>query len=63
MPLRSEALDLAGVVAGRAPVELGLAEHGELDLRQLEARLDGCLHEVGDAGLDRGGPFDGLGNL
>ncbi len=51
LALGGEPLDLAGVVAGGASVELGLAEHGELDLGNLETRLDVGLHEVGDAGF------------
>ena len=46
-----ELLDLAGVVAGRATVELALAEQRELDLGELETLVDGCLHQVGDTGL------------
>ena len=42
-------LDLARVVACCTSVELGLAQHRQLRLAQLEAGLDGCLHEVRDA--------------
>ncbi len=48
-----ELLDLARVVARGAAEELGLAEQRELGLRQLEALVDGCLQQVGDARLRR----------
>ena len=44
-------LDLPRVVAGGATEELALAEKRQLRLRKLEARVDGCLQQVRDAGL------------